>query len=90
MKANKNFENQYEAVIQPKDREKALSIFKKMSESKPGLFQEAKVSIKDQLNGGLYILIDNTSAFDESTINVIRKFLNQLQYKRDINDEENC
>jgi hypothetical protein len=80
MKPNVNFHNQYEARIKASDRSKALSLFNKMSESKPGLMQEAEVKIKEDVDGSLYIFINNTSAFDETTRNVIKKFLNTMKY----------
>jgi hypothetical protein len=82
MKPNLNFHNQYEANIEPSRREKALLLFKKMSESKPGLMQEAEIKIKDSTDGRLYILINNTSAFDQKTKEVVFKFLNDLKYSK--------
>jgi len=82
IKPNLNFHNEYDAVIQPEDREKALSLFKKMSLAKPGLIQSAEVSIKDEVDGSMYIFISNVSAFDKNTEIVIKKFLNQLNHKQ--------
>ena len=80
MKPNLNFYNQYEAKIKAVDRNKALALFNKMSESKPGLMQEAQVTIREEIDGGLFIKINNTSALGETTTNVIKKFLNTLMY----------
>jgi hypothetical protein len=80
MKPNLNFYNQYEAKIKAVDRNKALSLFNKMSESKPGLMQEAQVTIREEISGELFIKINNTSALGETTTNVIKKFLNTLMY----------
>jgi hypothetical protein len=80
IKPNKNFHNQYEARIKPSDRSKALSLFNKMSESKPGLMQEAEVNIREDIDGSIFIFINNMSAFGETTTNVIKKFLNTMKY----------
>jgi hypothetical protein len=82
MRPNLNFHNQYEATIEPSRREKALLLFKRMSESRPGLMQEAEIKIKDSTDGRVYILINNTSAFDTKTKEIIFKFLNDLQYSK--------
>lgn len=82
MKHNTNFHNEYEAEISKENREKALSLFKKMSSSKPGLLQEAKIKIDDNLEGAVFISIGNMSAFDESSRSVILRFLNSLKYSK--------
>lgn len=82
MKPNTNFHNQYEARIQPEDREKALSLFRKMSEARPGLMQEAEILIQDRVEGGVYILINNVSALGDSSTRVIKSYLNSLKYKK--------
>ena len=90
MKPNLNFHNEYYATIQPSDRLTVLALFKKMSDSKPGLFQDAKIRIKDEVKGTLCVYVGNLSAFDEATKNVILKFLNTFHYKRPERTEENC
>jgi hypothetical protein len=81
MKPNRNFHNQYEMMIQKEDREKVLSLFNKMSVNRPGLSQEAKISMKDEIDGRVYLLIDNMEAFDDNTAKVVRRFLNSFKYK---------
>lgn len=86
MKHNLNFHNEYEAEISKENREKALSLFNKMSASKPGLMQKAEVKINDNLEGAVFISIGNMSAFDASTKLVILRFLNSLKPSRiDVN-----
>jgi hypothetical protein len=82
MRPNTNFHNQYELTVEKADREKALSLFKKMSESRPGLMQEAEVKIKDRVDGSVYISINNVAAFDEKTTLVIKTYLNSIKYKK--------
>ena len=69
-------------MINKEDRDKVLLLFKKMSESKPGLLQKAEVSFKDQIDGRVYLVIKNMSEFDNPTKKVILNFLNQFKYKR--------
>jgi len=78
IKPNLNFHNEYYALVDVKDREKLLSLTKKMSESKPGLLQEAKVELKDRLNGDIEVWMSNTSAFDYSTKRIIFNYINAL------------
>ena len=90
MKPNLNFHNEYYVTIQSVDRLTVLALFKKMSDSKPGLFQDAKIRIKDNVKGTLDVYIGNMSAFDVTTKNVILKFLNTFKYKKPERTEENC
>ena len=41
--------------------------------------QQAKITIKDEIDGGLDIFMSNTSAFDESTKRVIFNFFNSIR-----------
>jgi hypothetical protein len=79
IKPNLNFYNEYHAIIEPANRSKALGLLKKMSDAKPGLMQQAKITIKDEIDGGLDIFMSNTSAFDEPTKRVIFNFLNGIR-----------
>jgi hypothetical protein len=90
MKPNLNFHNEYYVTIQSVDRLAVLALFKKMSDSKPGLFQDAKIRIKDNVKGTLDVYIGNMSAFDVTTKNVILKFLNTFKYKKPDITENNC
>lgn len=90
MKPNLNFHNEYYATIQSSDRMAVLALFKKMSDNKPGLFQDAKIQIKDEVKGTLSVYVGNLSAFEDATKNVILKFLNAFKYKRPEYTEENC
>ena len=78
IKPNLNFYNEYYALVDVKDREKLISLTKKMSESKPGLLQESKFELKDRLNGDIEVWISNTSAFDYATKRIIFNFINEL------------
>jgi len=92
MKANKNFHNEYDILVKKVEREKVFSLFKKMSDSKPGLMQEAKIEMNDRIGGDVYLVIRNMSAFDDSTSKVIKKFLNSFKYKKFVpaDEDENC
>lgn len=92
MKANKNFHNEYDILIKKNEREQVLTLFKKMSESKPGLMQQAKIEMNDRIGGDVYLVIRNMEAFDESTSKVIKKFLNSFKYKKFVpaSEDENC
>ena len=91
MKKNLNFENEYDLTVEPGDKIQVLSLIKKITDNKPGLVQEAKLNIKETIQGGVYIYFGNTSAFDAPTLRVIKNFLNKFKYKRPvINEEENC
>lgn len=79
IKPNLNFYNEYHAIIEPTNRSKALDLLRKMSDAKPGLMQQAKINIKDEIDGRLDIFIGNTSAFDKSTKRIIFNFLNFIQ-----------
>ena len=79
---NLNFYNEYEAEINKEYRDKALHLFKKMADAKPGLMQNAKVNIKDDIDGKVFISIGNMSAFETKTREIILKFLNEMKYKR--------
>jgi hypothetical protein len=79
MKPNLNFHNEYTAKINQSNRNKALGLFNKMSESKPGLMQSAKVKITDNTDGTLFIYIGNVSAFDSKTEIIIKNFLNSIR-----------
>lgn len=78
IKPNLNFHNEYYALVDVKDREKLLSLTKKMSESKPGLLQESKFELKDRLNGDIEVWIRKTDAFDYETKRIIFNFINAL------------
>jgi hypothetical protein len=78
IKPNENAWNEYYALVDVKDREKILALTKKMSESKPGLLQQAKFELKDRLNGDIEVWINNTSAFDYSTKRIIFNYINAL------------
>ena len=78
IKPNLNFYNEYYALVDVKDREKLISLTKKMSESKPGLLQESKFELKDRLNGDIEVWISNTPAFDYATKRIIFNFINTL------------
>ena len=82
MNHNLNFYNEYEAEIDKENREKALHLFKKMTDAKPGLMQNAKVKIKDDIDGKVFISIDNMSAFETKTKEIILKFLNEMKHKK--------
>jgi hypothetical protein len=79
MKPNTNFHNEYFAIIEPVNRDKALGLLRKMSDAKPGLMQEAKVQVTDLIDGGLDIFISNTSAFDYPTKRIIFNYLNSIR-----------
>lgn len=79
MKPNQNFHNEYFALIDVTNREKALRLIKKISDEKPGLLQEAKFRFTDCINGDLRIQFDNTSAFDTDTKRVILIFINSIR-----------
>jgi len=81
MKPNLNFYNEYQAEIPKEDRIRALSLFKKMSDAKPGLLQEAEVKIVDSADGSLLIFIKNISALDNKTANVIKNYINTIRAK---------
>ena len=78
IKPNENFWNEYYALVDVKNRDKVLAFTNKMSDAKPGLFQEAKFDLKDRLNGDIEVWIRNTSAFDYPTKCVIFKYFNAL------------
>ena len=79
IKPNLNFYNEYYALVDVKDREKLISLTKKMSESKPGLLQESKFELKDRLNGDIEVWISNTSAFDYQTKRIVFNYLNSIR-----------
>ena len=79
IKPNLNYYNEYHVIIEPTNRSKALDILRKMSDAKPGLMQQAKITINDEIDGSLDIFISNTSAFDESTKRIIFNFLNYIR-----------
>jgi hypothetical protein len=79
MKENKNFYNEYTANIKAENRERALALFNKMSDADPGLMQNCKVKIIDKIDGGLFIYIGNTSAFEKKVETVIKTYLNSLR-----------
>lgn len=79
MKPNLNFYNEYHAIIEPINRDKALGLLRKMSDSKPGLMQAAKIQVTDLIDGGLDIFMSNTSAFDDATKRIIFNFLNSIR-----------
>lgn len=79
IKPNMNFYNEYHAIIEKENREKALLLLRKMSDAKPGLFQKAEIKIKDEIDGGLDIFMSNTSAFDPQTKTVIYNYLNGIR-----------
>ena len=78
IKQNENFWNEYYALVDVKDRNKILTLTKKMSESKPGLLQESKFELKDRLNGDIEVWIYKTDAFDYETKRIIFNFINAL------------
>ena len=78
IKQNENFWNEYYALVDVKDRNKILTLTKKMSESKPGLLQESKFELKDRLNGEIEVWIYKTDAFDYETKRIIFNFINAL------------
>ena len=78
IKQNENFWNEYYALVDVKDRNKILTLTKKMSESKPGLLQESKFELKDRLNGDVEVWIYKTDAFDYETKRIIFNFINAL------------
>lgn len=82
MKKNLNFENEYDLIVSTEDKIPVLSLIKKISDNKPGLVQEAKLKIKEDIKGGVYVYFGNTSAFDDSTLRVVKNFLNQYKYKK--------
>lgn len=79
MKPNLNFENEYQAIIDKANREKALALIKKISHEKPKLKVEADIRFKDKINGDLIITIHNTSAFDFATKRVIFNYFNSIR-----------
>ena len=76
---NLNFHNEYDVLIDVTNREKALNLLKKISDSKPGLLQEVKFRAKDLIDGDLEIEFKNTSAFDYSTKRVVFNYLNSIR-----------
>ena len=76
---NLNFHNEYDVLIDVINREKALNLLKKISDSKPGLLQEVKFRAKDLINGDLEIEFKNTSAFDYPTKRVVFNYLNSIR-----------
>ena len=79
IKPNLNFYNEYDALIDVSNREKALRLLKKISDSKPGLLQEAKFKLTDNTNGDVDIEFRNTSAFDYQTKRIIFNYLNSIR-----------
>ena len=79
MKPNINFHNEYTANISSVNRDRAFALFNKMSESEPGLMQNAKVKITDKIEGGIHIYIGNVSAFNKKTETVIKTYLNSIR-----------
>jgi hypothetical protein len=79
IKPNLNFHNEYDALIDVSNREKALRLLKKISDSKPGLLQEAKFKLTDKTNGDVDIEFRNTSAFDYQTKRIIFNYLNSIR-----------
>jgi hypothetical protein len=79
MEPNRNFHNEYTANIKKDNRERALALFNKMSDADPGLMQNCKVKIVDRIDGGLFIYIGNTSAFEKKVEAVIKTYLNSLR-----------
>lgn len=82
MKKNLNFENEYDLRVSAEDKIPVLSLIKKISDNKPGLVQEAKLKINEDVKGGVYVYFGNTSAFDDATLRIIKNFLNQYKYKK--------
>ena len=82
MKKNLNFENEYDLTVSVEDKIPVLSLIKKISDNKPGLVQEAKLKINEDVKGGVYVYFGNTSAFDAATLRIIKNFLNQYKYKK--------
>ena len=78
MKPNLNFHNEYDSLIDKSNRTKALTLIRKISESKPGLLQEAKFHMEDIINGDLEIEFKNTEAFDYQTKRIIFNFFNSM------------
>ena len=76
---NLNFHNEYDVLIDVINREKALNLLKKISDSKPGLLQEVKFRAKDLINGDVEIEFKNTSAFDYPTKRVVFNYLNSIR-----------
>jgi citrate lyase gamma subunit len=56
-----------------------------MSDAEPGLMQKAEVKIKDNIDGSVYIQINNTSAFGDKISNVVKQYLNTFKYKKAVN-----
>jgi|APGre2960657444_1045066.scaffolds.fasta_scaffold414168_1 hypothetical protein len=82
MKKNLNFENEYDLTVSTEDKIPVLTLIKKITDNKPGLVQEAKLKIKEDVKGGVYVYFGNTSAFDDATLRIIKNFLNQYKYKK--------
>jgi len=78
MRPNLNFHNEYDSLIDKSNRTKALALIRKISESKPGLLQEAKCKIDDLIDGDLEISFYNTKVFDYQTKRIIFNFLNSM------------
>lgn len=77
MEPNLNFYNEFEVVIKPENRNKAIAFLQKMNSNKPGLTELAKVSLdlkRDAVN--IYIL--NMEAFDSNTRKIVLKYLSSL------------
>ena len=78
IKPNLNFHNEYDSLIDKSNRKKALTLIKKISESKPGLLQESKFKIEDLIDGDLEIGFYNTKVFDYQTKRIIFNFFNSM------------
>ena len=79
MKPNLNFHNEYFASIPKENREKALTLLRKISAEKPEMYRDLKIQIKDEIEGGLEIFITNSSAMDLPTKRVVFNFLNSIR-----------
>jgi hypothetical protein len=65
-------------MVANENREKAIKLLDKIKSEKPEVYGKAEISIKQE-GTKLYIFINNMSAFDESTKNVILKWMNSIK-----------
>jgi hypothetical protein len=79
IKPNLNFHNEIDFLIDVSNRERALHLLKKISDSKPGLLQEAKFKLSDKTNGDVDIEFKNISVFDYQTKRIIFSYLNSIR-----------
>jgi hypothetical protein len=78
MKPNLNFSNQYDCLVSDANREKAIKLLNKMQSEKPEMYKNADIQIKQE-GTSFYIRIENMSAFDEPTKNIILRWFNAIR-----------